>query len=263
MGLLTDDMTRLSGEIAASRDSRIAFTNDLKSLNAERVTGFREDHSIMSDEMKGRLMAFAADLRATVSEMLTVFREDHSRMSDETKGWLGVFVSDLRNTVSEMLTGFRETQTRLSEDIKSDLSAFISDLKDTVDGFRGEVRADMAGARRAWTGASHAEPKIAKSRVAKTRVAKPKVEPKIEEPEVIESVMAEEVEIPVEEKRDDLTSIQGVGKGMQERLNEAGLYSFAQVARSSPDILCDALGNLARLANVETWIEQAKELAEE
>ena len=99
--------------------------------------------------------------------------------------------------------------------------------------------------------------------VAKPKVAKPKVEPKIEEPEVIEPLVAEEVEIPVEEKRDDLTSIQGIGKGMQERLNEAGLYSFAHVARSTPDILRNALGNLARLADVEDWIEQAKELAEE
>jgi len=183
-------------------------------------------------------------------------------MSDETKSGLRAFTSDLRSTVSDKLTGFRETQTRQSEDIKNDLSAFVSDLKDTIDDFRREVQADMAGARQAWTGASHAEPKIAKPKVIKPRIAKPKIEPKIEEPEVIESVVAEEVEIPLEEKHDDLTYIPGIGKGMQQRLNEAGFHSFAHVARSSPDILCDALGNLARLANVEDWIEQAKRLVE-
>lgn len=61
---------------------------------------------------------------------------------------------------------------------------------------------------------------------------------------------------------DDLTSIWGVGPAVQQRLNDAGIHSYAQLVDSSPEQLRRALGEVARLANVEQWIEQARDLAE-
>jgi predicted flap endonuclease-1-like 5' DNA nuclease len=60
---------------------------------------------------------------------------------------------------------------------------------------------------------------------------------------------------------DDLTTIRGIGPVMLQRLNQAGIYTYAQLATSTPDELRQALREAARLAKVEEWIEQAQKLA--
>jgi len=123
MGRLTNDMTRLRGEIDALRSNR------------------RDDLS---------------DFRVNVAEMQAGFREDHSRMAHETKAELGAFVSDLKANVAEMLAGFRDSRARMSEEIKNNLSAFTSGVKKTVAAFRHEFMAELVGVRQAWRGLSPA-----------------------------------------------------------------------------------------------------------
>jgi len=65
---------------------------------------------------------------------------------------------------------------------------------------------------------------------------------------------------PEEVAPDDLMAIRGIGPGMQRRLNEAGMYTYAQLARSTPEELRQALGEAARMARVEEWIARAREL---
>ena len=60
---------------------------------------------------------------------------------------------------------------------------------------------------------------------------------------------------------DDLTIIRGIGIATQDRLYRAGIKSFSELARSSPEKIREALGQMARGAKVETWIEQAGGLA--
>jgi predicted flap endonuclease-1-like 5' DNA nuclease len=60
---------------------------------------------------------------------------------------------------------------------------------------------------------------------------------------------------------EDLAAIRGIGSGMQRRLNQAGIYTYAQLAGSTPEELRQLLGEATRLAKVEEWIEQARELA--
>ena len=73
---------------------------------------------------------------------------------------------------------------------------------------------------------------------------------------------AEEEETEAEHVGDDLTAIRGIGRGTQQHLKKAGIYTFAQLAASTPEELRQALGTVrGRLANVEEWIEQARELS--
>jgi len=60
---------------------------------------------------------------------------------------------------------------------------------------------------------------------------------------------------------DDLTVIRGIGIATQDRLYRAGIKSFAELAGSPPDKVREVLGNLARGAQVETWIAEAAGLA--
>ena len=97
---------------------------------------------------------------------------------------------------------------------------------------------------------------VARVQAGKGAVMAPPPPPPVEE--VVRAVAPPPVEEVV---GDDLTIIRGIGPGMQSRLNAAGIYTFAQLAGSTPEELRQVLGEAARLANVEAWIEQARELA--
>ena len=57
---------------------------------------------------------------------------------------------------------------------------------------------------------------------------------------------------------DDLTTIRGLGKASQDRLQAAGIKTYDQLAQAAPEGLRDILGKGAK---VEDWIAQAKALA--
>jgi predicted flap endonuclease-1-like 5' DNA nuclease len=56
---------------------------------------------------------------------------------------------------------------------------------------------------------------------------------------------------------DNLTVIRGIGNGMQGRLNQLGIFTFADLAASSPEQLRAALAEVGRLVNVDEWLAEA------
>ncbi|MCH7929455.1 MAG: hypothetical protein IIA01_02995 [Proteobacteria bacterium] len=60
---------------------------------------------------------------------------------------------------------------------------------------------------------------------------------------------------------DDLTAIRGIGITTQDRLNRAGITTYAQLAEAKPEHVREALGKLSGGARVEAWISRARELA--
>jgi len=78
-------------------------------------------------------------------------------------------------------------------------------------------------------------------------------------PHASTSVRVEEPEPVVP---DDLKVIKGIGKVIERKLNEAGVYTFEQLGRLSPADLRRILGTtIERLANEESLLQQARELA--
>jgi len=82
MNNLTNDMTRLCGEIAALRDDRATLMSSLAKTK---------------EAMQG-----------AVSQMLTGFGEARADKTKQTKAELGEFVSQLKGTVSALLEGVRD-----------------------------------------------------------------------------------------------------------------------------------------------------------
>ncbi len=76
---------------------------------------------------------------------------------------------------------------------------------------------------------------------------------------------AEEAEAgePPEVSPDDLTAIHGIGIATQDRLYRAGIKSYGQLARATPEDVRGILGKFAGGASVEKWIAQAKQHANE
>jgi molybdopterin-containing oxidoreductase family membrane subunit len=60
---------------------------------------------------------------------------------------------------------------------------------------------------------------------------------------------------------EDLTKISGIGPGIQMRLNQAGIYTYAQLARTTHEQLRKALGKFAQLVDTYDWIGDARNLS--
>ncbi len=66
-----------------------------------------------------------------------------------------------------------------------------------------------------------------------------------------------------ESSSDHLTAIRGIGIATENRLYRAGIKSYAQLARATPEDVRKILGKFAGGADVEEWIAEAKQLANE
>ncbi|MGE0650272.1 MAG: DUF4332 domain-containing protein [Alphaproteobacteria bacterium] len=60
---------------------------------------------------------------------------------------------------------------------------------------------------------------------------------------------------------DDLTVIRGIGPATQRRLQVAGIQSYEDLARATPEEIHRALVDSRRGANVQQWINRARQLS--
>ena len=66
--------------------------------------------------------------------------------------------------------------------------------------------------------------------------------------------------IQTNKRKDDLKLINGIGPALERRLNDTGIYTFADLVRLTPEELEARLGNPRRVATADL-IEQARALA--
>ncbi len=83
MGRMTDDMTRLAGEILAARDTRGRMMREVKHATADmkrRVAAmqadFRSAHADMARRQRGMLHGFVSGLKRTVATFRKEFADD-------------------------------------------------------------------------------------------------------------------------------------------------------------------------------------------
>ena len=72
---------------------------------------------------------------------------------------------------------------------------------------------------------------------------------------------AQPAPVPTENRKDDLQQIRGIGPVIEKKLNNAGIMTYADLARLSPQELENILGNTRRLVQEAELIKQAKKLA--
>ena len=66
--------------------------------------------------------------------------------------------------------------------------------------------------------------------------------------------------VETDTRKDDLKSLEGVGPAVEKRLNNAGIYTFADVVQLTPQELQEMLGNTRRVS-ASNLIAEAKKLA--
>ncbi|WP_020569044.1 DUF4332 domain-containing protein [Neolewinella persica] len=105
--------------------------------------------------------------------------------------------------------------------------------------------------------AKPAAKKAAAKPVAKKAAAKPAVKKAAAKPAAKKAAPAKKA---VAAKADDLKRIEGIGPKIAGLLNDAGIFTFAELSKASPKKLGDVLtaaGARFRLAKPDTWQQQA------
>ncbi len=86
MGRLTDEMTRLCGEIVALRRARMGFVKDLIHNMAAKKANFRRTHNEMARKARAERRAAMADLKKTVGMMRHACASD---LEGARRAWAG------------------------------------------------------------------------------------------------------------------------------------------------------------------------------
>jgi large subunit ribosomal protein L21 len=73
-------------------------------------------------------------------------------------------------------------------------------------------------------------------------------------------VPAEPAPVQTEDRKDDFQAIRGIGPVIEKKLNNAGIMTYADLARLSTQELENILGNTRRLVQEAELIKQAKKL---
>ncbi|MFA5800738.1 MAG: hypothetical protein WC840_07380 [Candidatus Peribacteraceae bacterium] len=126
MGKLTDDMTRLRGEIETLRGARAALLQE------------------MARDARG--------LTTAVSAMQAYFAAAHTAMAKKTSGEREAFVAAMIDEVNSLLGEFSRDRNDMARKGRRDREVFLSEMRRQVAGLRKETADDLMGARLAWRG---------------------------------------------------------------------------------------------------------------
>jgi len=128
MGNLTDDMTRLRGEVDALRSTRGALMQELA---------------------RG-----ASELATAVTAMRADFTATHREMAKKTGEERNAFVAAVISEVNTLLGDFSRDRSDMARKGRHDRGIFLTEMKRQVTGMCKETADDMMGARLAWRGQS-------------------------------------------------------------------------------------------------------------
>ena len=284
-----------AGMIQETRAGLLACVSDVKDyvsgLKADvddMLEAFEDDRIDKGMETRIKLSQLLSGLRSDVDEMLGRFRSERTNVTRETNAALleslsntKRFTADIKDYVFALQTGFFKTRFKKAKENKKERERFIADLVREVSHLREGVQALRMGlvedchlAGHIWRGLVYSpSPVIRESpAIRPQKAAMPHMEIKGREaagsqkkPLInIEKQPARRTHKALKEEAlspDDLTEIQGIGSNREMRLNEAGIYTFAQLAGSAPETLRKALGGMGGLVGVDKWIATAKKLA--
>jgi predicted flap endonuclease-1-like 5' DNA nuclease len=153
-----------------------------------------------------------------------------------------------------------DEQRRQLTSERTRLIADVASLLEQSQAARRETQTDQAEARQLWGEMAAA---LQQRRAAPAPQPVQEAAPAAPEAGVVapvtEPAPVPSTPVPAEPAHDDLMELRGIGPSMQRRLHNAHIFTFAKLAESNPEELRQAMGEGASLANVEEWIEQARE----
>ncbi len=264
---LVEDMAKLSRDFVEAWDTRTTAVAGIRVDTAGELHGYHEAREAMAAAQDAQLKEGFADLRHDMAITLSDLDKAHAALAAAQDAELKEGFAELRRNVGALLGDLERARQAMAVEQRAQLAEDRGRLAAEVAANRKELLDDFAGAHAAWaafnaTMAKRRQGAVATAEPLATRSAPADTTPA--EVPAGESFSVEQPRVSPESAQpivDDLTPIRGVGSGMQERLNELGIHSFAQLAQADANELRQRLGDTARLARIESWIEQAEELS--
>jgi predicted flap endonuclease-1-like 5' DNA nuclease len=261
--------------------SRKSFVSNMKSDVCDKLQSFEDDRVRMAKEMEKSLKNMVSDLHMNMNDMFAEFENERAVITKKVNTALQecvsqtkTFVAEMKNDVGEMKAAFSASHVESSKKEKKNRKDFVSNLKDDVSEMKKETQNMMQGfqeeahdVHEAWNGCQTAKPSNKKRssgiKGRETEEGDKKKDIKLTMSHEKPVITAKVDEIQNEKKQssvnmpDDLSLIKGIGSGRQKKLNEAGIYTFEQMAECTPETLRSAIGDTLKLVPVEKWPEEA------
>jgi 16S rRNA C967 or C1407 C5-methylase (RsmB/RsmF family) len=253
-------------QAAEDARQRMEYVDNLRESVANLLKELDEAHQAMAAELRAHLddqesarLAQAAEDARGRAEYVATLKSDTAALLKELDAAHQAMAAELRAHLDEQESA---RLAQAAEDARGRVE-YVDTLKSNTAAMLNDFRTEFDEARRVWSSFTE----LMRQRRARKVVAPPppplppvKVAPPPPPVEVAPPPLpVEEVAPPVEEVApDDLTAIRGIGASTQARLHELGIMTYTQLAGASPDELRPHFGRLAR---VEEWIAQARELA--
>jgi predicted flap endonuclease-1-like 5' DNA nuclease/outer membrane murein-binding lipoprotein Lpp len=251
---LDSHMESLRDEVGDLCSAAEAFVKELDLAHQAMAATQAESLGRSRARLASSVTAFVSDLNGFRQGMAT----EQDQHLDAYVDGLRADVDALRQDTRSFLNELAAAQEAMAADQKQQLATahqqLAADVGDLRTGFQAElgaIRVDQHNARRMW---GNLDTLLKQRRIKPVPSPRPTPAlPTVQEP-------APPLSPDVDAAGDDLTIIHGIGAGTNARLRDAGIRSFAQLASATPDDLRQILGEMGRLAKVEQWIEQAREL---
>jgi len=209
----------------------------------------------------GGLGAYTQQVRVSVARELEAA---HGALSPTRRQTISAYVENLAGSVAGMLHDLDATRSAMGADQRALVAEQIDSVLRNVTALQRELEsaADASG-----------DPAIAALGRSVAEIAEDVdlaclsvfAAPAATRPAYASSAAPEARPHPAPSNdiRDDLMKIKGIGPGTQQRLNQAGIFTYIQVALSTPAELRRILGgSTSRLAAVDDWLSQARTLAD-
>jgi len=265
---LSDEIQRLTGHFVEAHDDRAAAVAEIRTRTARELAESHATHQQMATEQRQRLAEdrarLGSDTATFMEETHAAMEETHAanrQMAEELRAHLdeqesarqaqgtedarerAEYVEELDHDVDELRRDFRTAHQAMATEQRQRLAEDRARLASDVAAVRGELQADLSEAGQVWGSFA--------GQMQQHRAGRPIAAP----PPPPSSLPKEEA------AADDLTAIRGIGSGTQRRLNRARIFTYAQLAESTPEELRRILGEGAQTARAGEWIEQAQQLS--
>jgi predicted flap endonuclease-1-like 5' DNA nuclease len=244
------------------------------------VENLRQANQTLALEVRQKLDADRSVMSTETAQFRKEVRSDRAAMADALRTNLDEAQAALfaaRAAMSEQIAEFRANvrtantvaaqalHARLDAD-RAALATSTDEMMADIDSFLAEIRSDAAGAAEAWLLVK--QMLAAEEAPAATAVEVKAVEAAAPSASMSEAMPAPEASMPPTpsepqagaQGNNPLIEINGIGPSTQERLYEAGIKTFADLAAADPDTLRSIAGSaVTRRYDVEDWIEEARQ----
>lgn len=241
---LNQEMRRLSETHSQQYDNRMDAVHSIKTNAANTMANIEDAHRKLASDLRRHMENLESNREQMARNLRDHLSHFHRDLADNVK----CKVADLEHAhekraseIGHRLQEMGASREQMGAEQQHRLEDEHARLAAAVDQMRNELQTEIGEAQQIW--GEHLK-EMHHKRMAHSRTSP--------------TTHRQSRSATATAHGDDLTVIAGIAAGRQQKLNEIGIHTFADLAHASAQSLREALGSSAHLVNVEEWIQAAK-----